>query len=164
MRTTLLYSWLLVCCLFVFSNCSRAQSYGAQYLPDFTFEGMNGKLFTKANVDKTKTSIFIFFDVTCEHCQHEIVDIGKNYASFKNVRFYLVSMDNKNSIMQFISTYGKQLYGKPNVTILQDFKPEFVQKFRPEKFPALFIYSKSGELIKYLSGQKKAKDILAVLK
>lgn len=161
MRTIILLSFFMLFCSL--GNGVQAQVYGAPTLPEFTFQDMNGHLFTRNEVNKQKTSIFVFFDVTCEHCQHEIVDIGKRFNEFKNIQFYLVSMDTKMAILNFMTTYGKLLNGKSNVTVLTDFKPEFVQKFRPEKFPALFIYSKSGKLIKYLSGQKTAKDILNAL-
>ena len=164
MKTRIIFCMLISGILLTLPFRSPAQSYGAPTLPEFMFQTMDGKVFTKAEMVKNKTSIFILFDVTCEHCMHEISDIAKNYDSFKDVEFYLVSMDNKQGILSFISNYGKGLYGRQNVTVLQDFRSEFVQKFRPERFPALFVYSKTGSLIKYMAGQKKSADILKVLK
>ncbi len=164
MKATRIFSAILFAAITLISFSGKAQSYGAPKLPEFVFQTMDGRPFTQKEVTKTKTSIFVLFDVTCEHCMHEIESISKSYNSFKDVEFYLVSMDNKTAIINFLNIHGKGLYGKPNITVLQDFKPEFVQKFRPEKFPALFIYSKSGDLIKYMSGQKTASDILKALK
>ncbi|WP_374165206.1 peroxiredoxin family protein [Arcticibacter sp. MXS-1] len=137
-----------------------AQYKPAAVLPDFTFQTLDSRLFSKKDIAKNRTSVIILFDVTCSHCQHEIQELGKRYGEFKQASFYLVSMDLKPAIIRFMSSYGKGLSGKPNVTVLHDYKPEFVQKFMPDKYPAMYIYSEKGELIKYLSGQKDVREII----
>ncbi|PWG80236.1 peroxiredoxin family protein [Pararcticibacter amylolyticus] len=143
---------------------ARAQTKPAPFIPEFTFQRLDNRDFSKKDLVKNRKVVFILFDVTCNHCQHEIEGIGKKYEEFKHVAIYLVSMDTKPAIMKFMSTYGKNLYGKPNVTVLHDYRPEFVQKFYPDKFPAMFIYSDKGALSKYMSGQKDIKEVIKAVK
>ncbi|MGX5690934.1 peroxiredoxin family protein [Arcticibacter tournemirensis] len=163
MKSRLIYH-LSVFLLVTFCQAAFAQYKPSPVIPDFTFQTMEGRLFTQRDLINNKKIIFIFFDVTCDHCQHEMQDIGRRYADFKNVVFYLVSMDTKPAILKFMSSYGRFLNGKPGVTILHDYKPEFVQKFGPDKFPAIFVYSEKRHLIKYLSGQKDVSEIVKATK
>lgn len=142
----------------------KAQTKPAPFIPEFTFQTLDNRDFSKKDLVKNRKVVFILFDVTCNHCQHEIEGIGKKYEEFKHVSIYLVSMDTKPAIMKFMSTYGKDLYGKPNVTVLHDYRPEFVQKFYPDKFPAMFIYSDKGALSKYMSGQKDIREVIKAVK
>lgn len=153
---------LIIICFFVGMTIKtvNAQYQPAGIIPEFTFQSLDGRLFSKKDLAHNRKMIFILFDVTCSHCQHEMEALGKHYDDFKNVAFYMVSMDTQSAIIQFMKSYGKQLYGKPNVKVLQDYKPEFVQKFMPDKYPAIFVYSERGALIKYLSGQKDVMEIV----
>lgn len=150
--------------LFINISSGNAQITPAPVIPDFTFQTLSGSPFTNANLINNKKIIFILFDVTCSHCQHEMQAFGKQYPQFKNAAFYLVSMDTREAIEQFMNTWGKQMNGKPNVTVLRDFKPEFIEKFHPDKYPAIFIYDASKHLIRYFSGQKDVREIAAVIR
>ena len=48
-----------------------------------------------------------------------------------------------------MNKYGNNLKDKKNVTVLQDPQYEFMRKFRPRKFPALFLYSTDKKLLLY---------------
>jgi len=148
--------------ILIFSAVSTYGQKPAATIPDFSFYTLKDeKLFTKNDIQKDKKILFMLVDVGCEHCQKEVKTVGANYRKFKNVAFYIVSMDVKPALEKFMSSYGKELYGKPNVTPLLDKKPEFIEKFRPDKYPAMFIYSPSHQLIQYYGGLK---NIDAVLK
>jgi len=133
-------------------------------MPDFKFFRLeDSSPFTKNNIDSKKKSIIILFDTSCSHCQDEIAAIGKQYSDFKNVNLYLVSMDIKTAIEVFMEKYGKELKGRKNVTVLQDSSNDFVPKFNPTKFPAMYIYSENKKLISYFGGQKDIKEIVKVV-
>jgi peroxiredoxin len=131
-------------------------------LPDFKFSKLDGTPFSKNEVKAQGKSIFIYFDPTCDHCQREIESIGKQYKEFTNVSFYLVSTSVKAEVSTFMQTYGKLLKDKKNVTVLLDTKREFIPKFSPTQYPAIYVYSQ-GKLVKYFSGTTNVKDILAVI-
>ncbi|HCN83558.1 MAG TPA: hypothetical protein DIT07_08030 [Sphingobacteriaceae bacterium] len=132
-------------------------------LPDFKFVKMDGTLFTKTQLKPQEKSIFIYFDPTCEHCQKEADEIGKRYNDFKNVSFYLISTSPKTEVNTFMQTYGKKINGKKNVMPLLDPNREFMIKFAPTQYPAIYVYSQ-GKLIKYFSGTTNVNEILAATK
>ncbi|MEX8548660.1 MAG: peroxiredoxin family protein [Mucilaginibacter sp.] len=126
-----------------------AQLKPAAIIPDFTLYTMNGQVFTQKQLKSNSKILFLFFDATCPHCQYETQLISSHYKEFKNTVFYLVSMDKKPQIQKFVHTYGKDLEGKANVTLLADANRQFIERFTPSQFPALYIYNKDKKLLKY---------------
>ena len=121
----------------------------AQTLPAFTFFKLDQTPFTDKDVAAGKMVFFMFFDADCEHCQRAIQSIGKQYPAFKKAAVYLVSMDDKNKIGHFMDTYGKELKGRKNLLILQDSHKEFITRFKPVKYPSMFLYSFKKKLLDY---------------
>lgn len=126
---------------------SSAQSPVAT-IPDFTFFKLNKTPFTNKDLQPGKASFFVFFDSDCEHCQRAISKINKDFRKFKNAAVYLISVDDKIKITHFMSQYGSNIQGK-NITILQDPKNNFLLKFKPRKYPSMFLYDRQAKLIVY---------------
>jgi hypothetical protein len=61
----------------------------------------------------------------------------------------LITLDSSEKIKPFMNKYGINLKDKKEVTILQDPKYEFMNKFKPRKYPSLFLYSLKKELMLY---------------
>lgn len=158
MKHLLLYIVMPFSLLF-FRQEARAQKPAAT-VPLFTFFQMDGKPFGKANVVTDRNAIFIFFDVSCEHCQQMIGEMNKKYTLFKNAQFYFVSMYEPDQIKKFMSVYAGSMYGKKNVLLLQDKNREFIPKFMPEKYPATYVYSPKGNLVRFFSGEQKVDDVV----
>ena len=121
----------------------------AETIPEFNFFKLDKSAFTGKNLETGKMLFFVFFDSDCDHCQHAIQYISKHNQEFKKTAIYLITLDNQEKITRFMSKYGSNLKGKKNVTILQDPQYEFMRKFRPRKYPALFLYSAQKDLILY---------------
>ena len=121
----------------------------AETIPEFNFFKLDKSTFTSKNLESGKLLFFVFFDSDCDHCQHAIEYISQNYQQFKKTAIYLISLDSQEAITRFMNKYGSNLKDKKNVTLLQDPKYEFMRKFRPRKYPALFLYSAQKELILY---------------
>lgn len=155
----------LILVLLHFGICSNlfAQLKPAKSIPDFTFYDLNGQPFTQKQIKKNNKILFLFFDATCTHCQYEMQLIGSHYQDFKNTGFYIVSMDRKPQIQKFMSNYGKQLTGKKNVTVLVDVNRQFIQKFLPSQFPALYIYGANHQLLKYWDTPINIDQVLSVI-
>ncbi|MEP7107123.1 MAG: redoxin domain-containing protein [Ferruginibacter sp.] len=118
-------------------------------IPDFKFFKLDRSSFTNRNLAANKLIFFCFFDISCDHCQHAIDKINKQYNEFKGAAIYLITWDNQNSINLFMNRYGPGLPGKKNVTILQDLNHEFINKFRPKKYPSIFLFSRDKKLMLY---------------
>ena len=154
--------------LFIFFLVSISLKSSAQTpartLPNFIFYKLDGTAFSKNNLSRTTKNFIVFFDVTCSHCQKEVEGIGKNYKEFRGVSFYMVSLDESEAIKKFMSTYGKELYNKKNVTLLRDADKVFIPMFAPTRYPAIFLYSPQGTLIQYFGGETKIKDLINAIK
>jgi len=145
--------------LFMSIHIIKAQNTLAKEIPDFTFYTLQGDEFKKSDLPTNTNIVFLLVDTSCPHCQKETELISRNYSKFEDVNLFIVSLDTKEAVVAFMETYARELNNQPNVQVLLDTKPEFIEKFRPEKYPALFVYSPSQKLIKHLGGRKKLKEI-----
>lgn len=134
--------------LLLFSYNASAQNPAAT-VPDFTFFKLDKTAFTNKNLEQGKLLFFLFFDPTCEHCQRAIQSLNNHYKELKNAAVYLISSNDAETINQFINKYGKVLSNKKNVIQLQDHGGEFLSKFQPRKYPAMFLYSREKKLMRY---------------
>ena len=121
----------------------------AKVIPNFTFYKFDNKAFTNKDLVIGKEKFFIFFDVTCIHCQHTIQTLNARISECKGVSIYLISLNNKVQIENFLHKYGENIINQENVTILLDLGNQFIQRFTPRKYPSVFLYSKAGKLIHY---------------
>ena len=142
-----------------------ASTEPAASIPDFTFYILkSGIRFTKADLAKTGNIVFIFFDPTCGHCQHEANDIGKHYDRLKDANFYFVSMNDPSLMASFLDTWAKPLVGKENVEVLYDRGADFVNKFHiPSQYPATYVYGANGELKEYWNGEREINEIITAI-
>jgi thioredoxin-related protein len=138
---------ILAFLLLAFSNIYAQNP--VKSIPEFLFYRLDNRKFTKQNIQPGKKVFFVFFDSDCDHCQRAVLDINKNQKEFKNVAVYLVSLDDEQKINHFMTCYGPELKGRKNVTILLDPKNNFLPKFKPRKYPSMFLFAKDGKLITY---------------
>jgi peroxiredoxin len=121
----------------------------AQSIPSFTFYKLDKTPFTNKNLNTGKDILFIFFDVTCDHCQHTISTLSKRIDECQKISIYLISLEDKTAITGFLNQYGKNLTNRKNVTVLQDSKNQFITQFSPRKYPSVFLYSAQNKLRLY---------------
>jgi peroxiredoxin len=140
---------LLILSLCLFTAFEGSAQTPAQTIPEFTFYKLDKTPFTNKNVAPGKDALFIFFDVTCDHCQHTISTLSKRINECSKISIYLISLEDKTAITNFFNPYGKNLPGQKNVTILQDSKNQFITQFGPKKYPSVFLYSAQKKLLLY---------------
>jgi peroxiredoxin len=120
----------------------------AQTVPAFNFYKQDQTVFTNKNLASGKPLFFFFFDTDCDHCQVAMTNLNQHYQDYKSAAIYLISMDGWDKITGFMNRYATNLKGKANITLLQDTKNEFVDKFKPVKYPAMYLYS-GNKLVDY---------------
>jgi thiol-disulfide isomerase/thioredoxin len=120
-----------------------------QAVPDFTFFRLDNNVFGKKDMEPGKMLFFLFFDSDCEHCQRAMINLNQNFQQYRKLAIYLVTLDGKEKIGYFLNKYGQNLKNKKNVVILQDLRNEFISKFRPRKYPSMFLFSPANNLIDY---------------
>lgn len=130
-------------------------------IPEFEFLTLAQKPFTKANLKPKTNTIFIYFNIECDFCQHEAQSISDNLDNFKNVQFIFVSTEPIEIIKQFSEQYN--LNNKQNITFLYDNLSTFSSQFDANSIPYLLIYDQNQKLIKKHKGQLNAKGILRAL-
>ncbi len=135
-------------------NPFAIQSQPANRIPAFQLATFDGASFSQKNLPKDQLVFFCFFDITCDHCRHAITTINKEYSKFGNTAIYLVSLDNKQGVSNFLNRYASQLTTKKNVTLLHDARNEFIYQFKPKKYPAMYLYSLKKALILYADDEK----------
>ncbi len=121
----------------------------APTIPNFIFYNFDKTPFTNGNVTVGKDILFIFFDVTCDHCQHTIKALNSRIGEFEKTSVYLITLYDKVIVSSFLNQYGKNLLKAKNVTILQDLNNQFITQFGPRKYPSVFLYSADKKLILY---------------
>jgi len=120
-----------------------------EIIPKFILYKFDNTLFTNKNLEVGKKTLFIFFDVTCDHCQQTIQTLSSRISEFKRVAIYLITLDDKASVSKFLNQYGKNLIGNRNVLILKDKKDQFITRFGPRKYPSVFLFSSQKKLLLY---------------
>jgi peroxiredoxin len=121
----------------------------AQTVPAFEFARFDKTEFTNKNLASNKPLFFFFFDCTCEHCQHAMTYLNANFKDYKNAAVYFISLDSVQTINNFLHKYAPDVIGQKNVTILLDAKTQFITKFKPRKYPSLFLYDANKKLLDY---------------
>ena len=121
----------------------------AQTVPAFEFSRFDKTSFTNKDLAANKPLFFFFFDCTCDHCQHAMTYLNQNFNDYKKAAVYLVSLDNQQMINAFLHKYAANVINQKNVTILQDTKYQFIARFKPRKYPSLFLYDADKKLLDY---------------
>lgn len=129
-------------------------------IPSFKFFQLSGTPFTDKNIPLGKLSIFSFFDITCSHCQETMQLLNKERPNLSHVNLYLVTMDRKDGTLKFMNVFGANLLNKKNVTVLQDLNQEFIAKFYPRKYPAVFLFDKNKKLLMYQDEESKISSLI----
>lgn len=132
----------------LFSSFLFSQS-PAQVVPKFTLYQLNQTSFTNENVAKNKPLFFFFFDPDCDHCQQTAINLNKQFKGFTKAAVYLVSQANDNKINAFMDKYLPIFRNGKNVTILRDKNNEFVTKFLPNRYPAMYVFDTNQKLVDY---------------
>jgi thiol-disulfide isomerase/thioredoxin len=156
------YLFYTLVLLFVISTGVSGQ-IPAQSIPDFQFLGADKKTFTTNELPKDKMIFFVFFDSECDHCQHAIKNIDKNYQAFQKTATYIISIDDHEKINQFMNTYGPHLKTQKNVVFLQDKFNQFITKFTPRKYPSMFLYSTQNKLLDYEDNEESIFRFLNII-
>ena len=137
----------------------------SKFIPAFKFPKLDGTgVFSDTNLTSGKKALFIYYDVTCLHCQEAITTFNKSANSLKNISVYLITLENKQAALKFLSQCANPLYTMKNVTLLLDKSNEFITKFQPIKYPSMFLYSEKKKLELYSDEPKDVTKFLNLIK
>lgn len=127
-------------------------------IPTFNLTTLDDKEFTNSHLRQNINTVFIYFNSTCDFCQHEAQSISENLESFKDTQILFVSNEPIDLIKDFSKTY--QLDNKNQITFLHDSLDVFSAQFDANSIPYILIYNTKSKLIKTHKGQLNAGGIL----
>ncbi len=128
-------------------------------LPNFSFKDLSNKDFTEKDLNSAYTStLVIYFNTTCDHCQYEAQEIYKNKEKFSKTQILLISDEPTKDLQAFQTQY--KLSELPNLSVLEDKNKVFGKAFGITSIPIIFIYDADKNLKKHLQGGVKIGKIL----
>lgn len=153
--------WITLALFLFIGIIVHAQSVN---IPDFRFARMdNGKDFLRKDIAPGKKTLFVFFDVTCPHCRMALTQYNQNSNSLNDINVILVTRDEKEEALKFLNMVAGKLVVKKNLAILSDQYNQFVWKFKPEKYPSMFLYSAKQTLIKYSDEESEVPEFITLI-
>ena len=132
-----------------------------QTLPEFHFKSLDSVSFTNAHLKPNTPTVFIYFNSTCDYCQHEAQSISENIDQFKDLQLLFISTESIATIKTFSEHYN--LNNNPNITFLYDHSHLFTTQFDAITIPYILIYNSKQQLVKKHKGQLKPEVILKAL-
>jgi len=133
-------------------------AHNIKTIPDFTYQNINGNVFTNEDLKKETATIFIYFNTECEYCDHEAQMIEENITKLKKIQLVFVSFEKPEQIKKFAQKH--QLTTYDNVYFLCDNKVTFAVTFDVNSLPCLVLYDKNQNLIEKFKGQTSIKILL----
>ena len=139
-------------------NYKKEVAEHLETMPDFAFTNIaTDQPFTNTELAPSTPTIFIYFNSTCDFCQHEAKGIQEQIDLFSDVQIVFVSEQEKEEIEAFSRNY--QLNNLPNVFFVQDENDLFSKQFDATSIPYLIIYNKNNQLLTANKGQLKPEAI-----
>ncbi len=146
---------------------SQADSSKPVYLrfptiPQFTiYKAPDSTKFTREDLQKNKSTVFIIFSPDCEHCQHETKELIANIDKFKKAQIVMVQYLPYEQMLKFYKEYKIEKY--PNIIMGRDGKFFLPIFFKVPGLPAMYVYDKKGKFKQAFSGNGKIDKIAAAL-
>ena len=126
-------------------------------IPKFSYKTIEGKRFSNQDLKNNTTTVFIYFNSECEHCQSEAKQISDNIKKFVNVQLVFISFEEPKKIMGFAIKY--KLIEYDNITFLCDKQVSFATTFDVNSLPTVIIYDKNKKLLEKIKGEVKIENI-----
>ena len=139
-------------------NHKKEVANNIKTIPAFSYKTIEGKVFSNTDLKENISTVFLYFNSECEHCQSEAQQISDNVEKFANVQLIFISFEDPKKIMAFSTKY--KLDHNDIVTFLCDSKVSFAITFDVNSLPTVVIYDKNKKLIEKIKGEVKIENIL----
>jgi hypothetical protein len=93
-----------------------------------------------------------------------ITEYNAQNKQLNDINIFLITRDAKNVVDAFLKQYGDKLIAKKNLTVLADTQNQFIGKFLPKKYPAMFLFGANSQLILYSDEEKEIPVFLEKIK
>ena len=130
-------------------------------IPAFSFENVKGGFFSEKDIKTDKSTLFVYYNSECEHCNEEAKMIKDNITKFSNIQLIFISHEKPKEIIAFATKYKLNNYD--TITFLSDTKMSFRNTFDVKNSPCLVLYNKDKQLIEKIKGQIKTETLIKKL-
>lgn len=127
-------------------------------IPIFSYQDINGNVFTRENLKLETATIFIYFNTNCEFCNEEAQIIKRNIATLSKVQLIFVSFEESPLITKFAKR--NRLLNYKNIHFLHDSKVSFATTFDVHSLPCIVLYDEKNILIEKITGLTSIKTII----
>jgi peroxiredoxin len=141
---------------------SAFQKKEEQYanIPAFHLPDLNGKVVSDTTIDRSKATLFYFFDPECNLCLATFDDLKIRYSEFSGNQILLIALISEEKVREFLNEID---FSPPeNIKILLDENAELVSLMDVKGIPSSFIY-KEAALIKRFDGPVKTETLINYL-
>lgn len=104
----------------------------------------------------------MFFNPDCDHCQTETKELLAYKEELKDIQIVMVSALPYGMIRTFYIEYG--ITQMPNIKMGQDVNFVLGTKYRPTRYPCIYLYDAAGNLTKVFAGNIGVPTMLEALK
>lgn len=119
-------------------------------MPDFKFTTLDGKPFTRKDLNKQK-AVFFFFSSLCEHCKKTAKHLVQRADELKDVQVILFSTEKDVSMKVFRKDNGLDKF--PNYQFMHIDNKDVFKNFGAVQVPSAFIYNRHQELVQKIIGR-----------
>ena len=160
-------STLVIAISISFTSFAQKDSSEPVYLrfptiPQFTiYKASDSSAFTKNNLKKKKSTVFIIFSPDCEHCQRETDSLIAHIRLFRNAQIIMTTYLAHDMMVKFYRQY--KIANHPEITMGRDAKFFFPVFFKVASLPAIYVYDKKGKFKKSFEGSVKMSALAAAL-
>ena len=130
-------------------------------MPAFSYENVNGGVFSNKNILANKAILFVYYNSECEFCNEEAKMIQENRAKFSTVQLVFISNENPKEIIAFATKHKLNI--DDTISFLSDRKMSFRTTFDVKSLPCMVLYNKDKQLIEKIRGQIKVETLLKKL-
>lgn len=147
--------------IFIFSSACLLNTVDAvsQTMPLFKMLLSNKKNFNAVDLPKGKSTILIYFDPDCDHCQKLMNEFFKKINSFKKAQIILVTYKPLNELKDFEKKYNTSVYSNIKAGIEE---PIFYLRtyYHLMLLPFTALYDKNGKLIYMYKNETPVDDLI----
>jgi thiol-disulfide isomerase/thioredoxin len=134
-----------------------------QQAPVFTIiAAPDSVAFSSGQLPKGKPLVLIFFNPDCEHCQKETKELLAYKEELKDIPIVMSSALPYKLVKEFYADYN--IASMPNIAMGQDINFALGSKYRPSRYPAIFVYDTTGKLTKVFAGGGDVPSIIEATK
>lgn len=146
----------LLLLLSFFNGNAKDLSGPAQKLPSFSYNTINGEVFTNDKLKKAPLMI-VYFNPACDICQKETQMILENLKYFNDKQIIMVSPSKLDDVKKFIDNYKLSSFSQ--ITVLHDKGDVFYKQFDAIGYPSVYLYDENQNLITYFEAETKIEEI-----